>query len=420
MKNFLFVLFVMTESFFCNTTNKKALSSDSVKHPLNRVFSLDTNNSVSQIPIIAWIGIPHRQATLAHYQELRAAGVTESYYPYPNLDAVQAALDLAQKTGTKIFIYCPELTYSPETTVRKFMNHPALAGYFLADEPGSKSFANLATLVKRITSVDTKRPCYVNLLPNYATPGQWGTSTYQEYLDNFVKQVPVPILSFDHYPIIGNTNRSIRSQWYSNLEMVSAEAAKTGKPFYAFALTVAHGPYPVATLGSLRLQVFSDLAYGAQGIEYFTYWTVSDGGKTNYHDAPMTQEGNKTGVYNIMQHVNNEIKGLSGVFLGANVVSVAHTGSDIPQGTVPLKRLPQAIRSLKTDGLGAIVSVMSNHENNYLVVVNRDFTNAMKLTIDCNKGVSKISKDGTATDVGDRRQTINVEPGDVAIYKWTK
>src|ERR1700743_2527262 len=248
----------------------------------------------SQIPILAWIGVPQNQSTLARYQELSASGITESYYPFSDANAVQTALDLSQKAGLKLIISCPELLRDPETIVKRFMNHPALAGYFLRDAPGGAAFADLGSLVKRIKAVDNSHICYVNLLPNYATPHQFGSNSYQEYLDAYTREVPIQMLSFDHYPIIGLTKPAMRGGWYSNLEMVSETSKKSGKPFWAFALTVAFTPYPDPTLAALRLQVYSDLAYGAQGIEYFTYWTVTNGGVDNFHNAPIARDGSKT------------------------------------------------------------------------------------------------------------------------------
>ena len=370
-----------------------------------------------QIPIIAWIGVPQAQSTLERYQELSASGITLSYYPFTDANAVQAALDLAQKAGVKLIISCPELTRSPEATVQRFMNHPALAGYFLRDEPKKNDFPELGSLAKKINNIDGKHFCYVNLLPNYAAPNQYGASSYEDYLNDYLQAVPVQLISFDHYPIVGLNKPTLRNNWYSNLETVSSASQRSGKPFWAFALTVAFDPYPVATLGALRLQVYSDLAYGAQGIEYFTYWTVTNGGVNNFHNAPIARDGSKTNLYGEIKQVNSEIKSLSGVFLGAKVISVAHTGRTIPPGTKPLTQLPSSIASLKTDGVGAVVSVLKNNNSSYLVIVNRDFINPMTLTIKCNSGVSRIMKDGSSVSQNQNVNSIKVEPGDLIIYK---
>lgn len=129
---------------------------------------------------------------------------------------------------------------------------------------------------------------------DYANEQQLGTKTYQEHVDLFINEVPVQLLSFDHYPVIGD---SLRPEWYQNLEIFSEAARKANKPFWAFALAVAHGP--------------------------------------------------------------------------------------ITAGTKPLKDLPEPIKVLKTEGTGAVVSLMENGLENYIVIVNRDFRNSMKLIIDC-------------------------------------
>jgi len=209
----------------------------------------------------------------------------------------------------------------------------------------------------------------------------------------------------------------LRSCWYENLEIFSEAARKAGKPFWAFALSVAHGPYPIPTIAQLRLQVYSDLAYGAQGIQYFTYWTPFDT-VWKYNNAPITLEGKRTAVYDRVRLVNREIKNLSGVFLNSKVISVVHTGNTIPAGTKPLTLLPQPIKVLKTKGMGAVVSVLKNGENNFLVVVNRDFNKPMSLTIECDPKVKKVLKDGSLVPANAYTSTLEIDPGDVAIYMW--
>ena len=120
--------------------------------------------------------------------------------------------------------------------------------------------------------MDNEHFCYLNLFPTGPKEhlDQLGVKSYREYVSRFDEQVPLPFLTFDHYPI---TRDGLKAEWYENLEEFSDEARKAGKPFWAFALATSHGPYPVPTPAMLRLQVYSDLAYGAQGIQYFTYWT---------------------------------------------------------------------------------------------------------------------------------------------------
>ena len=93
----------------------------------------------ADLPILAWYGIPAHEATVERFEELRDAGFTLNFRSFPSADAVAKGLDAAEKAGIKLIIGCPELEKEPEKTVRRFMNHSALAGYFLRDEPGATS-----------------------------------------------------------------------------------------------------------------------------------------------------------------------------------------------------------------------------------------------------------------------------------------
>lgn len=370
--------------------------------------------SEKQIPILAWYSIPVEETTVVRYQELKETGITHSLSFFPDAETMSKALDTAQKAGIKMIASCPELKTKTEETVRRFMNHPAVAGYMLRDEPNRTDFPELGEWEKKIRAVDDNHFCYLNLFPNYASEQQLGTKTYKEHVDLFIEEVPIQLLSFDHYPVLGD---SLRANWYENLEIFSEAARKAGKPFWAFALSVAHGPYPIPTVAQLRLQVYSDLAYGAQGIQYFTYWTPYDT-IWKFNNGPITLEGKRSEVYDKIKLVNKEVKNLSGVFLGASVISVAHTGSNIPAGTKPLVNLPKPVKVLKTEGTGAVVSVLKNGANSYLVVVNRDFKNPMKLSIECDATVKKVLKDGSVVPANAYMSTMEIDPGDIAIYMW--
>ena len=88
-----------------------------------------------KIPILAWYGIPPEQTTLARYMELKESGITLNFSSFPDAEAMSKALDTARKAGIKMIVSCPELKTNPAETVRRFMKHPAVAGYMLRDEP---------------------------------------------------------------------------------------------------------------------------------------------------------------------------------------------------------------------------------------------------------------------------------------------
>ncbi len=369
------------------------------------------------IPIHAWWSIPSEYTSPERYRELAGAGFTTSMSPMPDLDAVQKALDAAKGTGVKLFVTCPELGRDPEGTVRRFMNHPALAGWHLTDEPNAKEFPHLADWTKRIQAVDRAHPCYINLFPTYANAEQLGTPTYQAHVDSFLACVPVPFVSYDHYSV---TTGGLREDYYENLEIISGAARNAGKPFWAFSLAVTHDPYPIPTEAELRFQVFSILAYGARTVQYFTYWTPKST-TWNFHEAPIDTLGNRTPTYDRVRKVNREIQSYADVFMNAKVVSVGHTGSPLPKGTKPF--VPFApFNTVTTGGKGAVVSRIENGGTTYLIVVNRDYQNEMPLTVAFDKSakIKRIGKNGGKLSIKAGAVSGSIPPGDMAVFRVGK
>lgn len=396
--------------------------------PAAGVFAQQKLVASGEFPILAWIGVPEEETTVERFRELKESGININFSGYSNIAAVEKALDIAAQTGVKLLPSCPELKSHPEETAKRLMKHPALYGYHLRDEPSAADFPQLGEWVKRIASVDKKHPCYINLFPNYAGAAQLfgedfqpepGKDVFEQHVEQFLKEVPVSFISFDHYPVIENNGvRMLRPQWYKNLEIVATLAQKHRLPFWAFALSVAHAPYPVPTVEEIRLQQFSNLAYGAQVLQYFTYWTPGINANWDFHQAPIGLDGKRTEVYDRIQLVNREIQALAGVFLGAKLLSVSHTGKQVPAGTKRLVSLPDPVKLLETGDAGAVVSVLEKNSRRFLVIVNRDFQSPMKLTIILDPAVKKVQKDGSLVPAGVYTHTLEIDPGDMLVYTW--
>ena len=382
----------------------------------NKAFVQVTDTAGNHaIPVLAWFSIPEAFSTPERFTELAETGINLHFSYYSSVGAAQKALDLAEKSHLKVIVSCPELETETEKTVRRFMNHPALAGYYLHDEPITSQFKKLSEWVKRIKAVDSAHFCYINLFPNDVVPRKLKASGYRNYIYRFLHEVSVRFLSFDHYPVVGETLRPI---WYQNLEIIAEASRKFNLPFWAFALTTAHDYYPVPDLAELRLQIYSNLAYGAQGIQYFTYWTPPID-KYDFHDGPINTDGKRTNAYELIKAMNAEISTLSDVFLGASVVSVRHTGATIPIGTKRLKTLPAPFLSIETGDAGAVVSQLQNGDKKYLVIVNRSFLDMLELRLEFkSESVRQVLKNGKNSLLPSGLSNFQVNPGDVIVLNY--
>lgn len=374
------------------------------------VMAQEKITSDKPLPIMAWAGIPAEETNVERFRELKEMGINVNLSNYPNAEAMQQALDLAQQVGIRMVTSCPELKTEPEKTVRRFMNHPALAGYYLRDEPVRKDFAELGDWAKKIEAVDSNHFCFVNLIASIHTTKTeaLGTTTYAEYVSTFAREVSSRLLSFDFYPVLVD---GIHERWYEGLEIFSAEAKKLNRPFWAFALACSYNElHPIPTIPALRLQLYSNLAYGAQGLEYWPYWMP------DLRTSPIAMDGKRTVVYDRIKLVNKEIQDLAGVFVGSKVVSVSHTGVVIPRGTSRLSTLPRAIKVFETEGSGALVSILENGANSFFVVVNRDLNKSLPITILGDESLKRVLKDGSIVKASIYANTTEIEPGDMTIY----
>lgn len=389
---------------------------------VNAAEALATVNAGPPLPIWAWHGVPAEEGTVERFKELADAGFTLSFNGAPDAATQTKILDAAQAAGVKLLISLPELHSEPEATARQLKDHPGLAGYYLRDEPPATAFPELAAWAKRIQSADADHPCYVNLLPTYGNPEAWGAPDYQTYVDRFIAEVPTPMLSFDHYPIhrAGDdaSTDAVRADFYQNLEICAAAARDSGRQLQAFALLVAHTPYPIPTIEHLRLQAYSNLAYGSQVLQHFTYWTpVSD--VWNFHEAPISADGKCTPTYDLVKAFNAELQTVRGAFVGSHVESLGHTGDAIPAGTKPYAPVAP-IKSLVTTGEGVVASHLAKGSERFLVLVNRDIHEPTVATLefDGSHPMARVTKAGDDQPIAGESLQVSIAPGDAAIFRW--
>ena len=363
------------------------------------------------IHIVSWGGIAADKADTL-YSLAKECGFDMHLGLYRAKESAVASMDAASRQGIDVIISFPQIKDSTESAVALIKDHPALYAYHLKDEPDTSDFGWLADLSDKIGELDSLHPYYINLLPNWA----WGVEEYSNKLEMFASEFDMPFYSFDNYPVVEvDGSVQICPDWYRNLEEFSAMARKHGKPFWGFALAKAHSivepeeaVYPEPTLGQLRLQVFSNLLYGAQAIQYFNFTGLVD---------PLTCE--KLPAYDLVKQVNSEICSYSSVFAGCSVLGVWHTGDSIPSGTVMLDGMPHekvkslALRQVECP-MGAVVSLIENGDVTYLAVQNRSCLEAAVLDISFDGHVSLLTLDGSGPFSG---QPIHLEPGCVAVFR---
>ena len=323
----------------------------------------------SEFILSYWCGPLPSETNEARYKEVANAGFNIAMPPCAAADVElnRKILDLCKRTGMRAIIADRRLlakqpndddfTKNLDAVIADYASHPALFGYFLTDEPNASAFPLLGAVTQYLLKKDPKHVPYVNLFPNYASEQQLGTTTYEEHVKQFIEVVKPPLVSYDHYALVGDTERDV---WWDNLEVVRRQCLAHDVPFVVIILSLPHGPYRDPTEGDLRWQAYSSLAYGAKGILYFTYWTPSPGDPLGYHGGIISYDGKRLGKYDMVKRVNAELAKLGGVLTGLKSTAVYRSNDARPNALI------------KTKGEDLVIGEFADAaKRKYVMIVNR-------------------------------------------------
>ena len=231
--------------------------------------------------------------------------------------AASEQIALCERFGLKAIVQAPP-------KLGDLADGPACWGYLLTDEPNASAFPDLAVQADAIRKTRPGRLAYVNLFPNYASPAQLGTSTYEEHVARFMKDFKPEVLSMDHYPLM-RPDRDTRDAYCANLEVLRRHALEARIPFWNYFYSMPFNDRTDPTEAQIRWQIFASLAHGAKGVLYFCYWTPGKGnggtGEFPKGGALLTAEGRKTRHYDEARRINAEVRNL-----GPALMNLTSTG----------------------------------------------------------------------------------------------
>lgn len=375
------------------------------------------NPTPGEIPIIATYAFYEPEfLTREKYKELHDAGfnLAQTWIEGNKMDL---ALEASKGTGVNLTASVLANDEITRQRLKKYAGNDRIKLYGAGDEPKMSGFQRARERRQLFVEEAPLAMTFTNLLPSW-TPEGLGAPDYKTYVEEYVKIVNPPFISFDCYPIRGANKemKSVYYKYYETLEVISKAAKESNRPFYSFILSNKHWDYPKPTRDYLRFQIFSALAYGAQGLPYFTYTQPDfDKGKNEFTEAPLNPDGSKNDVWYMVRDVNREVKNLQKIFLNAEVLDVSHTGVKIPDSTKRLVSVPAPFRWIASDGEGIVVSHLRNGKDEYLMFVNRDVNNSQRVNMEKTRPVTRIY--GNGKEKTDRSTSVTLDPGGYAIYR---
>ena len=270
-------------------------------------------------------------------------------------------------------------------------DNPAALGFYLRDEPDAAMMPGLGKLAMLLYGAMPDKWPYVNLFPYRVPPKILGTTDYDAYVRMLVKTIGQPFLSYDNYSLV---NGEMLDYFYANLEIIRRLSLETGTPFWNCILANAHFNYMEPSDATFSLQVYSTMAYGGRGIQYFTYFAPEIG---NYRLAAIDQFGNRTQTWDMLRRINNQIHALAPTLIGLRTTGVYHY-PDIPEQGQPLS-VSKLIRSVEmtqryvrppVGGRCLIGEFEDNDQRPYFFIVNKDLKNSFQFRVELKQGGRKL------------------------------
>ncbi len=388
-----------------------------------RTFAVEFDDFI----ISYWCGPPSGGNYDAQYAEVAECNFTHAMYPVNGGNPAQnkAILDACEKHGLKFIPYDGRvLAHAPsdplfatnlDAIMADYANHPALAGYFLGDEPGPGAFPQLGAVNQYLLKKEPKHLPFINLLPNYVDEKYVGMK-YDAYVEQFCTKVRPRLVCYDHYALFQGVERN---GYFANMETIRRNTLKYDAAMGFIFQCTPHGTYRDPSDTDLRWQVNTGLAYGCKALLYFTYFTPTDA-DSNFHNGILDAKGNRTPHFAMAKAINAELKNLSSTLVRLTSTAVYHT-TPIPAGCTAL---PSDAPIVVKEG-GPFVIGLFKHEDGsrWAIVVNRDLHKATtaQVRFDQNmiapEALNSLTGKLSPVPISDHASRWELPPGGIKVLK---
>lgn len=228
-----------------------------------------------------------------------------------------------------------------------YIHMPAYGGNFGHDEPSIEEMEKIVWQTELYYEYMEKAgvkdaEMYINLLPCYASADALSSTdpsiTYEEYVDYYIEHLAplVGYICYDYYPFRMNSfdGSQLRQTYLYNLELMAQKCkeykAKTGKELELRTFLQCIGDFTgirdLTSIGDLRFQIYTEMAFGSKEFNYYCYATESTGegqGLLNF----MT--GETTWLYESAKTANNEVLAMQDAYLAFDWDGVMYHNADI-------------------------------------------------------------------------------------------
>lgn len=271
-----------------------------------------------KFPIIAWWG-PPGTASLVDFQNYKDAGFN-LYAANPDTGYEQA-LRFAAQIDLPVMAYRRTQGFGlPAAPVDFSRRRDNIVGWLTHDEPGGMpGVIEAISAVNTLMREDPTRWALFNFLP----PGAQNNAPTEPIIDAAIRS-GMPLLSYDAYVIHADGNDNAGAH-FRYLEQFRRASLRHNVPFWAFALSIKHFGYRRPSESDIRWNHFTNLAYGAKGLWYFTYWGPTDWENWDLVAIVDPKDGAKTELYEHVKKLNHAVLEMGDILLNLTSRDVVHS-----------------------------------------------------------------------------------------------
>lgn len=301
-----------------------------------------------------WVGPPSAKNGVKSYinderfQEIREAGLNLIYPISSDLSEIKRLVESAAKFDVDVMIPIENTLkedFDPNkiaSELEYYKNSENVLGFNLLDEPGRISFDALAKIAQKLRPYIGDKLLYVNHMPMYATAGQlnggwWSpyeeeanSDDYYDFFQSFYEKVKeVGLASYDFYPF-RHEKGCCDPRYFEQMCIAKKISEAYDLALWNFTQVTSWNRDAVRNMTYSEMAWLNNtsIACGVTGLQYFCYWTPSDGVET-FENAMISRDGNRTKHYYFAQDLNAKIDKIAPYILDAKFVGTIPYGDTI-------------------------------------------------------------------------------------------
>ncbi len=370
--------------------------------------------------------------------------LNHSYTDYTNQPAnVIKMLELGEKHHLGVCVFDTMISNGEGMSqaqiadrISEYSGYPAFTGLYVVDEPqwaefllgdGTRTIDRYAPILNALAELGVYG--YANALPDYGQTNKG--DNYDDYLNYFIESCNLPYLSYDSY--IWDEGHTMENYFY-NLSIVRERAMAYDIPFWTFIQAGSQWNDGQSRFDSktpyypnekqFQWNVNVNLAYGAQGIQYFTlfqpnYFAWAESEPFDFQRNGMIGAwGNLNQWYFYAQTVNKQIAAVDEVLMHSKSKGVIVTSEQAKKDNAGSNCIMsgEAWRELVSVDGDALIGCFNYQGKTALYVVNYDYEYAQHITLHFNdKHNVSVTYDAETSYVNTDELTLTMQAGRGAL-----